>query len=63
MIKTCDLPLFDYLGKLPGGFDAGLHGMLEIYGIAGRWRRRPHYSLNDREMEMLRDHLKGLGVL
>jgi 4-hydroxy-tetrahydrodipicolinate synthase len=63
VIKTCDMPLFDFLAKLQGGFDAGLHAMLEIYGIAGRWRRKPHYSLTDREMEILRDHLQGLGVL
>ena len=63
VIETCDMPLFDYLAKLQGGFDAGLHGMLEIYGIAGRWRRKPHYSLTDREMEALRAHLPGLGVL
>ena len=63
VIKTYDLPLFDFLAKLQGGFDAGLHAMLEIYGIAGRWRRKPHYSLTSREMEVLRDHLHGLGVL
>lgn len=63
VIKTCDMPLFDFLAKLQGGFDAGLHAMLEIYGIAGRWRRKPHYSLTDRELEVLRDQLQGLGVL
>ena len=63
VIKTCDMPLFDFLAKLQGGFDAGMHAMLEIYGIAGRWRRKPHYSLSDGEMEVLRDHLQGLGVL
>ncbi len=60
IIINYDMPLFDYLFKIQGGFDAGIHGILEIYGIAQRWRRKPYYSLNDKEMEKLSDFLKKL---
>lgn len=63
IIKTYDMPLFDFLIPLRGGFDAGMHGMLELYGLAQRWRRKPYYSLTDEEMESLHDCLQGLEVL
>ena len=53
VIRDIDSPFFDFIMKLPGGFDAGMHGALELFGVAGRWRRRPYYSLNDQEMEQL----------
>ncbi len=40
-------------GGLPGGFDAGIHGALELFGIAKRWRRATYYDLNETEMESL----------
>ncbi len=63
IVETYDMPLFDYLPGLTGGFDAGMHGMLELYGIAQRWRRKPYYSLNDEEMDALKSFLQGLSVL
>jgi 4-hydroxy-tetrahydrodipicolinate synthase len=63
IIINYDMPLFDYLFRLQGGFDAGIHGILELYGIAQRWRRKPYYSLNDKEMEKLSDFLKKLYLL
>jgi four helix bundle protein len=36
---------------MPGGFDASLHGMREMYGLGTRWRRKPYYSLSDADME------------
>ena len=50
----------DYIMKLAGGFDAGFHGVLEICGIAKRWRRPPYYSLSDEEIERLAAFLRGL---
>jgi len=47
-------PFFDTIFSLPRGFDAGMHGMLELHGICKRWRRPPFYSLSDAEMERLR---------
>jgi len=63
IIRDVEIPWFDFIHALPGGFDAGIHGMLEIYGIAGRWRRKPYYSLSDTEMDKLRGCLKALGLL
>jgi dihydrodipicolinate synthase/N-acetylneuraminate lyase len=60
LIATDGSPFFDYMMRLPGGFDAGIHGALEVFGIAARWRRPPYYSLNDEEMEQLADFLHRL---
>jgi 4-hydroxy-tetrahydrodipicolinate synthase len=53
IVKTYDIPYFDFIMGLQGGFNAGLHGTLELFGVAQRWRRKPYYSLNDEEMERL----------
>jgi len=63
VIRDYDMPLFDFIGSLTGGFDAGVHGILELFKLAQRWRRKPYYSLNDEEMERLAGFLKDLGVL
>ena len=63
VIRTIDMPFFNYIRQSRGSFDACAHGILEIYGLAGRWRRRPYYTLSDEEMERLADMLRGLGVL
>lgn len=60
VIKNYDMPLFDFLDSLQGGCDAGLHGVTELFGLCKRWRRKPYYSLNDEEMERLKDFLKRL---
>ena len=63
VIEDHDWPFMDYLLNLRGGFDAGIHGVLELYGVAQRWRRNPYYSLNDGEMEQLRDFFQARGWL
>jgi len=55
--------LFDILLSYQGGFDAALHGVYELFGVAERWRRKPYYSLNDPEMERLTQSMKDLGLL
>ena len=62
IIRVYDMPYFDFIMDLPGGFNAGLHGTLELFGVAGRWRRKPYYSLNDQEMERLADFLRSKGL-
>ena len=47
----------DFADYLRGGWNAGAHGMLQLYGIAKRWRRMPYTSLDDREIEKLADLL------
>ena len=58
-----DWPFLEYISGLPGGFDAGVHGVLELYGIAQRWRRPPYHSLTDEEMDGLRDFFASRGWL
>jgi len=63
VIRDYDMPLFDYISGLTGGFDAALHGILELYGLAKRWRPRPYHSLTDAEMDRLADFLKSKKLL
>jgi dihydrodipicolinate synthase/N-acetylneuraminate lyase len=63
IIKTYDIPFYDFISGLPGGFDAGIHGCFELFGVGKRWRRPPYYSLNDQEMEKLAGFFRGLSLL
>ncbi|MFC1526370.1 hypothetical protein ACFL6X_06125, partial [Candidatus Latescibacterota bacterium] len=63
IIQNFDMPFFDCIGAVEGGFDAAVHGILELYGIAQRWRPPPYHSLTDEQMESLADFLRGLAVL
>jgi 4-hydroxy-tetrahydrodipicolinate synthase len=63
VVRDVDMPFFDYVGGVQGGFDAAVHGILELYDIAGRWRPPPYHSLTDEEMDSLGDFLRGLSVL
>jgi len=63
IIKDYDHPFFELVMGLPGGFNAGIQAMLELKGIAKRWRRKPYHSLTDQEMESLSDGLKKIGIL
>ena len=63
-IMTVEKPLWE-LGL---GARYGIHGLvfgalLEIYGIAPRWRRAPAPSPTDAEMDELRESLHGIGLL
>lgn len=63
VIAAFDLPFFDLLGSMPGGFDAGIHGVLELFGICRRWRRRPYHSLTEAQVATLADGLRKLALL
>jgi 4-hydroxy-tetrahydrodipicolinate synthase len=63
ILRDYELPLLESMGTLDGGLDAATHGLLEIYGLAKRYRRPPYYSLNDAEMKKLSDFLKKKGLL
>ncbi|MCG2660492.1 MAG: dihydrodipicolinate synthase family protein [Kiritimatiellae bacterium] len=63
IITEYEMPLYDVLKSCPGGFDAGMHGIYELFGIVKRWRRKPYYNLNDEEIERLADFFKGLSLL
>lgn len=60
IVRDIDVPFFDAILASPGGFDAAMHGILEIHGLAQRWRPHPYVSLNDAQMEALRDTLARL---
>jgi len=53
-----DKPFFDHIcSAYKGSFDAAIHGMLELYGLAGRYRPKPYATLSDEEMAALKDFL------
>lgn len=60
IIRDFDMPYFNLILEMPGGFDAALHGTYELYGLCKRWRRPPYYSLSDEEMEPLAQLLSDL---
>jgi dihydrodipicolinate synthase/N-acetylneuraminate lyase len=62
IIREDDIPLFELLQSLPGGFDAGFHGIMELCGIAGRHRRAPYYTLSEAELTDLAAFLDERGL-
>ena len=62
VIGDFDLPFFDFMAQRTGGWNAGLHAALEVWGIAGRWRRPPYQSLDDAEVEEVRQFFVDLGL-
>jgi 4-hydroxy-tetrahydrodipicolinate synthase len=64
IVDTYDMPFFDFvLNEFQVRFIPAMYGTLEIFGIFERWNRPPCYSLNDAEMERLKEFLKGKGLL
>ena len=63
IVFKCDAPLFDLVSGFSSGGNAGQHGLIELYGIAGRWRRKPSTSASDEEMERLSEFLAVRGLL
>ncbi len=63
IIRDYDMPLFDFILASRGSFDAAIHGILELFGIAERWRRKPYHSCTDAEMDELGAFLSQLGIV
>jgi 4-hydroxy-tetrahydrodipicolinate synthase len=63
IIRDLDNPYFELIATLRGGFDAGMHGAMELFGLAGRWRRKPYHTLDDAEMERFAAALQQLKIL
>ena len=63
IISKVDMPFFDLITQTRGGFDAAIHGIYELYGLAQRWRPAPYVSLTDPELEALRKGLGAIGLL
>jgi dihydrodipicolinate synthase/N-acetylneuraminate lyase len=62
VVRDYDLPLFDYILKSEGGFDAAIHGIYELFGLAKRCRRPPYHTLTDKQMGELADVLRKLKI-
>lgn len=63
IIRDYDIPLFHMLESFTGGWNAALHGCLEVFGVAGRWRRLPYHSLGDADLERLAGFFQNRGLL
>jgi len=63
LIADKDAPFFQYLQTVEGGFDAAMHGMIELYGLGQRYRRKPYHTMTDEALADLRSILTGLGLL
>ena len=63
VIRDYDMPLFDYIVKSEGSFDAAIHGIYELFGLAKRYRRPPYYTLTDKQMEDLAEFLRKTKIL
>ena len=53
----------DVARTFAAGGDAGQHGLLELAGICGRWRRNPLPDLTEADMEQLKSFLADLARL
>lgn len=54
IIEEYDVPFFNLIDTFAGGFDSGIHGALEIFGLAKRFRRKPYLTISNSEMEQLK---------
>ncbi|MDD2454884.1 MAG: dihydrodipicolinate synthase family protein [Kiritimatiellae bacterium] len=63
VIRDYDMPFFEHIIKTEGSFDAAMHGVYELYGLAERWRRPPYHSLSYAQMERLSGFLKSKKLL
>ena len=63
VIRDYDMPFFDTIKTMTGGWNAGVHAAMEVFGVTGRWRRKPYHSTDDAEMEELRGFFRGKGLL
>ncbi len=56
-------PFWDLWPVFPAGGDGLIHAMIEVCGVAPRWRRSPAPNATGEEMEQVRDLLRGLELL
>jgi 4-hydroxy-tetrahydrodipicolinate synthase len=63
IINRYDIPFIDFCAKHGAHFDAVVHGAMELAGIAVRWRRAPYTSLDDAQMDQLKNFFSERGLL
>lgn len=57
IINTYDIPFMDFVASVGADFDAVIHGAMELYGVAERWRRLPYNNLTEEQMDKLKAFL------
>lgn len=63
IIREIEMPFFNFIRTIAHDQDAALHGMLEVKGLAERWRPRPYHSMTDEELEKLAGYMQEHGFL
>ncbi len=63
IVTEIDIPLFDFVRTLGNDQDGGLHAILEVKGLAERWRPAPYASVTDEAVERLRGYLTERGLV
>jgi 4-hydroxy-tetrahydrodipicolinate synthase len=64
IITLYEMPFFeDIKVKIGVDDDALVHAALEIFGVAGRWRREPFCNMDDGQMEQMREFFKERNLL
>lgn len=63
VIREYDIPFMDEVAAIGADFDAVIHGAMELFGVAPRYRRAPYCNLNDGQMEQLRVFFAARGLL
>ncbi|WP_167859785.1 dihydrodipicolinate synthase family protein [Paenibacillus cymbidii] len=63
IVRDYDIALIEFGTGLGVDFDAVIHGSLELFGIARRWRRLPYNNLTDEQMEKLKAFYAHLGLI
>jgi len=64
IIEKYERPFMDELTIKTGlDFDALIHAAMELFKIAGRWRRTPFTSADDCQMEMIKDFFIKLNLI
>ena len=58
IIKTIDIPFFDFVCKSFSSPNLAFHAIGEICGRTQRWRPKPYSSATDAEVELIREWLK-----
>lgn len=62
VVRDYDIPFFEFITGMVGGFDAAIHGIYELAGLSQRWRRAPYHTATDDQLAQLADHLQKMGL-
>lgn len=63
VIREIEVPGEKFMESFPVGRDAVVHGLMEVAGICGRWRRAPYPSLSDADLAKVKAWATEFGLL